>query len=224
MSGDVRAIVYLLKEGDERYKCFLTDDELVVVYLKREEHYPLDILTNIDFGHKKMLLPLVGGGILAILSFLMIFRNLFNPWLSLLALVIGTLALYAGWEGRPSLTVSTPAYEHHFLLRSISPNLKAFRKFLLNFMHNQRHQSNRLYVVLEERQMLEKGKDLHLPSGTDSFQAYTDNQFKNLQETRQEKAIEIDPMKINAPIRYQMQNNELYPFIFGPINSDAIIS
>jgi len=42
-------------------------------------------------------------------------------------------------------------------------------------------------------------------------------------ERRDLLLLEIDPLKIAAQLRYELAHGELYPHIYGPIPSDAVL-
>lgn len=127
------AISYLHEEGNEQNKVWLTREHLQLLYKGKLKVFPLKNINRISFNHRKLMLPLVIGGIAASLSLVAIIKLFYNPWLTLSLLTAGCLAAYRGYQGSWVLTIEEAKFNSDFFIRSISPNLKAFVRYANTF-------------------------------------------------------------------------------------------
>ncbi len=127
------ATVYLHEAGNEQNKMWLNQEYLQLVYKGQLKVFPLKNITRISFNHRKLMLPLVIGGIAASLSLVAIMKLFYNPWLTLSLLTAGCLAAYRGYQGSWVLTIEEAKFHSDFFINAITPNLKAFVRYANTF-------------------------------------------------------------------------------------------
>lgn len=131
------ATCYLQKAGNEAHKIWLTRQHIQLLYHGRHRVFELVQVSRLAFNQRKLMLPLVGGGIAATLSLVAIFKTYASPWLMLSLLVAGVLIAYLGYQGSWVLTVHENKHHQDFFLKDISPNLRAFVNYANTFTGRQ---------------------------------------------------------------------------------------
>ena len=130
------AICYLQKAGDERNKCFFNETELFVITHGREFRIYLELINNITYKNKSLLLPIVAGGLVTSLGLLAWFQNIyFTPYL-LFAILGGILLFYFGINGLPALVIQSGNNESHFLLWKRTVNLDVFISYISHYINS----------------------------------------------------------------------------------------
>lgn len=156
------ATCYLQESGNEQHKIWLNRELLQLMYKGRHRVFELKEIRSIEFNHRKLMLPLVLGGITATLSLVAIFRAYYNPWLMLSLLVAGLLAAYLGFLGSWVLTVHENKYHHDFFLKTISPNLRAFVAYANTFTGRQTPGILYLPMALQDWEQVRHAETLRL--------------------------------------------------------------
>ena len=131
----ILAKCYIYERNNEENICYLSKDNLFVKNKGILSHFPLDSIMNISFKQKILLMPIIFGGIMAPLALIALFNGLYSVWLMLSLMMGGLALLYYGIEGGNTLSVQTNVKEYDFFLRSVSPNLKSFVSFVINYQH-----------------------------------------------------------------------------------------
>lgn len=148
------AFCYLQESGNEQHKIWLSREHLQLYYKGKHRVFELRQIRSLAFNHRKLMLPLVTGGITATLSLVAIFKVYYNPWLMLSLLIGGLLTAYLGYQGSWVLTVDETKYQHDFFLKTISPNLRAFLNYANTFTDNLR--PGLLYLPLSQQKWEEE--------------------------------------------------------------------
>ncbi|MDN5200490.1 DUF952 domain-containing protein [Fulvivirgaceae bacterium BMA10] len=236
-SSTIRAICYIYKEGDDKNKCLLTDSDLKVIYKAASFNFSLKDIQEIQFKNKRLMLPLIFGGLIATFSLIAIFKNLFNPWLSLSVFISGSLICYYGYMGTNVLIIKEQSLESDFMLKHVSINILAFVKYakkilLLDRNLLDQHKTWIYHIANPDNwqkaekegfysdQSLQTQGFIHA-SDYDQVIATSERYFERSQELL---LLAIDPEKVRPEIKYERspERNELFPHIYGPINLDAI--
>lgn len=131
------ATCYLHEHGNEQNKLLLSAEHLQFRHQGRLRVFVLDHLRRLSFNHRKLMLPLVLGGITGSLSLVAIFKTQYNPWLMLSLMVGGLLAAYIGYQGSWVLTIEEDKNYTDYYLSSISDNLRAFVAYANTFTSRQ---------------------------------------------------------------------------------------
>lgn len=225
---DIQAICYLYKEGDEKNKVFLTADKLYVVHKKRTFEFELENIKGFGFNIRKLMAPLITGGIMTSLSLATIFRNVFNPYVVTFTFLAGLLLFYYGWTGQLFFTVTTRIKDYDFSVPGASDNMKAFISFLMTsgLIGKKAPGRTATFFVALEKEIWEKYKDGSgiVPLPAEKRRLYTRNQVRD-QKYEKIVFIEIDPLKTRNGVRYLKDpaTGKLLPFLMGDLNREAIV-
>lgn len=226
------AIAYLWQAEDQENKCVLTSQRLMVFYRGQLSSFERHHIKALDFNKRRLLLPLVSGGIMAPLSLLTIFLNLYNPWPLMFILFLGMTLFYLGWQQHPVLTVTDSVKEHDFFLKEISPNLRAF----VNFARSLIFQGKSLMfypLLLDEWEAIKNQPEL-MPDMLKEkafLRLLNPQQLARWRQQKHKKTaayaiLHVDLLKVKAGIRYEtseMNAHELYAHVYGGIPQEAII-
>jgi hypothetical protein len=225
------AIAYLYRADDQDNKCMLTTKRLVVVYEGKVFSLEREHIRSVDFEQRRLLLPLVSGGIIAPFSLLAIFLNLYNLWYLMLLFFLGLLLFYLGLQQQPTLSIRDSVKSHDFFLREITPNLRAFVNFSRQLLFGRQ---SLLYLPLKstEWQVL-KHRDKIAPASLEregSFRLLNQEQLE--QWKRREKGgtaawviLHIQPLEAATEFYYRQSEDspELYAYAQQAISARAII-
>jgi len=224
MKDRIIAFCYLQSANNEKNRCNLWERYLEVIYKDKSHIFPLDAFTGITFSLKKIWLPLVFGGLLASLSAVALFKELTNPWYTFISMLTGLLLFYYGHQGTQVMTVLSGADQTHFFIGRLTPNLESFRNFVLDYRFDR--DSKSIYLLLPN-DAFQEGVDL-MPGnfGWNTFRCLTKSQSRNIEINSSKVMLEIDPLKVDAEIKFEFQPDtpQLVPIIYGKIPAKAIIS
>jgi uncharacterized protein (DUF952 family) len=235
---EIEAFCYLEKANDENNKCYLTNQNLIVIKNGKIHAFPNENIVEISFHHRKLLFLIILGGILVPLTFLLIFRIQYQSWIILLLLFIGILTLYFGYAGRLALTVTTILKEYNIFINEITPNLKAFTDFSTNYIKAKTGKipstHNYIEVILPlntwEKQQNEESFFTEDLNETGYIKGYTYEMKEEAQSQIRHMNIpliilKIDPLKSKSKVEYvaDKQTSRLAPRFLNPIHKNAII-
>ncbi len=234
----IKAICFLYKEDDQQNRCLLGENSLNVIYRSRNYFFDLSNIKNISFETRKLMFPLILGGVSSAFIIISILKNLFNPWISLTMLVASLAISYFGWSGTNVLTIKEKGHQNDFMLKHVSINMKAFIRYVnktLSIRKGLLKKSAMLIYHVTTREnweeAIKKGVYNHASLQTDGFIHASDKDdllitaelyFKELDDL---VLLAIDPEKVTSPIKYELvdERNSLFPHIFGPVNIDSIV-
>jgi len=221
-----KAFVYLLSEGDDGNKLAITDELLLVNHNKHKSLFLLSQIVHVKAENKKMLFPLIVGGIITPFAFLSYFTNMFLPWIHLVFMLAGMFLFYVGWSGKSSLTILLKnGGEENFYLQSISRNLWAFIDFVNNILTNKSDQVLGTFLFFEiEKEDVDTFFGLSSKTENVSFYpvlGYTFGQWeKNSKRLGEENLIIVNPMLAGMEIifSFDVSTNQMRPKLDGPIS------
>ncbi len=236
MTEKIKAFCYLGKSDDDQNKILLGDHELIIIQKGKSHQFELNLIKEINFNDRKLLLPLVTGGILAPLSFVGIIENTFSAWLLLILFFVGLISFYYGWRGITALTINIFFNEQDFPLHQISQNLKVFVDFinpLLPANKDLKKKESMIYHFALEKSWKKQLKEGNYKPDSLNKQGYINassweqikaTYYKHFSRPNQLLIIVIDPLKVKSEIKYEnsSEGDQLYPHIYGPLNQDAI--
>ena len=239
------AVCYLHRAGDERNRCWLTERHLVVQFRGKKHAFERAFLKTVAIEQRRAWLPLIVGGIAAPLSLLALLLNIYNPWVLIYVFLPALLLLYLGWLPYAVLAVHDAVKPHDFRLPAVSANLRAFVRFA-NRMILQG--DNYIYHVARAEdwnQAQTAGRYAPASLAEEGFiHASQADQLERLKRNGMFTAdtdwtvLTIDPLKVQAEIRYEPGGvhpgadppgvtsppEELFPHIYGPLNTDAVVN
>ena len=225
-----RAFCYLYKQGDERNKCTLTETILIITNKGIEDTYLLKDLNHAEFYEKKLLLPLIAGGIIASFGLTAYLSGYFNPWLTMSVSIAGIYSFYYGWSGTWTLTLDTSLGNKDYYLRGVSLNLKAFINYLNYLLMEETggfNQYTKFYYLckyLDWQQVSLSQLPLNRQKAEIKLLTYDQMLLMKAKLTEEEILLMIDPDKLNGEIRFQIDkaSGYLFPYINEEIPFEAI--
>ncbi len=230
ISEEIIAFCYLYKDKDEKNKCLLTAEHLHLIKGGRHTVFELWELREVGFQHKKILAPLVSGGISASLGSIALINYFANPWLMLSICFMGVFLFYHGWRGSPTLSMVTSIKEDHFMMRSISNNLSSFIHYVNQYLESQRFPEKRMFYASLSPEKWEKEKEVILKKGFEFVEnkplmLYTYAQLQyHRQQSKHRIFLAIDPVLARCEIRFERIGKDgLHPFAYGSITPESII-
>lgn len=204
------ATCYLQEAGNEQNKLWLSPEHLQLWHRGRLRVFPLEQLRRLEFNHRKLMLPLVLGGIAASLSLVAIFKTHYNPILMLCLMVAGCLAAYRGYQGSRVLTIEEDKTYTDYYLSSISPNLRAFVTYVNTFTGRQ--PKGLLYLALTPEEWataLERGYlDIRTPQ-----RLHYRQELSQLPADRP-VIVPLNSLKPEIQLRWQQQEETAEPVPF----------
>ncbi len=231
-----KAVCYLQQANDEQNKCLLTEHELVVYYRGKVVNYPLANIKQLTFRFKRLIFPLLLGGIIAPFSLMGMFTQFSYGagWL-LATFMVGLLVFHYGWRGKNTFTITLPHGEEHFFINTITQNMLAFSRYVNTSLSQHDPRESMIYHIASPghwqqqagmatytHPSLEKEGYIHastLQQVVPSWQKHFDTQAGLL-------LLVIDPLLTGSEVKFEQGVNtvQLFPHIYGPINQQAIIA
>lgn len=230
------AVYYFGRESDNNNRCLLTESTLFITRKGRTTQYPVSEIALLSINRRKMMLPLIMGGIFSPLSVIAIVKNLFVPWAILSWFLLNLLLLYFGWQGNSVLTVELHGTHHDFPINSRGNNLYAFVDFVNEYVRQpagSSRQVSALYHILPMKEWnaaqqtrnyapasLSQEGFIHL-STKEQLPQVQEKYFKNQPNLA---LVHIDPLKVTASLKFETiyPDEATYPHLYGPLNLDAV--
>lgn len=231
------AIYYLERENDNNNRCLLTENALIITRKGKTTQYSTSEIALLSINRRKMMLPLIVGGIFSPLSIIAIAKNLFVPWAILSWLMLNLILFYFGWQGYNVLTVELHGLHHDFPIKVRGNNLVAFVDFVNEYVRQPSGKPPRvsaLYHILPEKEWISAQKEgQYTPTSLlkEGFIHLSTHEQLPLVRERyfQHQAnlvlLHIDPLKVTATLRFESvyPNEAPYPHLYGALNWDAVI-
>jgi len=226
-----KAVVYLLSDGDNKNKILISDEELLVIHKNQKHLFPLNNVKKLETQNKKLLFPLIAGGIITPFAFLSYFVNLFLPWIHLISIMLGSLLFYIGWNGTSTLTIiSKNGEELNFYLPSISRNLLAFIDYANMFLRDDQNTAYRdlLFFEIEKKRLkyLTDPETINTTPEIFPLLGYTYHQLKLLSKPLNvPNLVAIDPTNSGQEIKFvfDLKTNQMRPRLDGPVLKNSIV-
>lgn len=234
---EIYAFCYIGKQGDEKNKCLLSNKHLIIIRKGRPHYFPAENILDISFKQRRLLLPLVAGGIIVPFSLLLIFRNAFHTWPVLFLLFGGIFLLYFGYIGRLAITIQTIIKEYDVFVQEATPNLEAFINFANQHIKNLKNKNsenpdNLLKIVLYKEEWVMQKENDFISSPFYKKEGFEEAFTKEMEINLSNKLaklktpavlIYLNPLKIKAEVKFEpAHDGRLAPRIYGKINKDAI--
>jgi hypothetical protein len=231
-SEEAIAVVYLRREGDQSNKCVLTEHYLKVIRKNQIHIFKLSDIQALTIVSKRLLLPLIVGGVVVPLSLLAMFRGDFNPYIIMIAIFAGIYFIYLGYQGVNVLTIGSGSSGANFTLNQSSEHVSEFVNYVSAFIADQKSDTtseSALYLLMDTDHYRRHMDDMSIPLEKDppGLKSATIRQFGMLEKEREpnELILKIDPFLSGTSIRYMMDPDikQLRPYIHGKLNIKAII-
>ncbi|MCC5929634.1 MAG: hypothetical protein JJU28_10345 [Cyclobacteriaceae bacterium] len=203
------AKVYLREEGNQKYLSTFSNLNLNLFYGRKQFKYENLHLKKLETDHRKLLLPLIFGGISVPFVISAIFLSVGGPYITIPLLFIGIYLFYHGWQGSGVLIIYENNRHDVFFLPFISENIKAYIAYVNHYIQ----QPNSAYYLYFPPDVLNKP----------GCMGYTKTQFDSM-AANGSVYYEIDPRELGAQIDYvwHPETKSLRPVIKGIANAESI--
>lgn len=203
------AKVYLREEGNEQYRSTFSNLNLKLFYGKKEFNYDNINLKKLETGHKKLLFPLIFGGITVPFVISAIFLTVGGPYINIPLLFIGIYLFYHGWQGSEVLIIHEKGRYEVFFLPYISENLQAYISYVNQYIR----QPNSVFFLYFPQEVMQQPGCL----------GYTKEQFDKLPGNGN-VYLEIDTRELKSQIDYiwHAESKCLRPIVKGIANAESI--
>jgi uncharacterized protein (DUF952 family) len=227
---------YLKKLGDTKNRILLTNDKLVVIFNGKVQAYFRSNVLSLIINKKKLIIPLVFGGIGTSLSMIATSMGWYDRQIILFITLVFFGVLYYGFVGKDALELTEKGNNNIFLLGG---NLTTVMQFINFFNATKNIHSNysnlkiyhiatkkaweeQIYNVNYNHISLENEGFIHASTAEHLLESY------NLYyETDQELILlDIIPELLAPEVKYELaeRRNAYFPHIFGTINKTSIQS
>ncbi len=209
------AICYIAKTDDAQNKCVLTQDHLYVTRKGKQNAFELDQITQVLIKQKKLLFPLVLGGVVGSLFLIAGFNFLVNIWIAMIIGLAGMLLFYYGWVGSRTLTIYTKVKEYDIFIDQETSPLQAFMSMVNDHFILGKNKTIKYYLPLAKDKWQQAEELGYIESPDTGLRLYSEQLRSNDRIT-----IVIDPAQIPNPINYRMDegSQEVVPYIYGNID------
>ncbi len=143
------AICYLSREGDKNNCCILTSRRLKISHRKSENIFDHRSIKGLRIERKKLLLPLLAGGIFIPLTLVSFFELSLDPFPVTMMLFAGLVIFYLGWNGSKVLSVITADQSYYYPFRQSNAGIQPFINYSLNRMKRISQSELYYYIILK---------------------------------------------------------------------------
>jgi hypothetical protein len=208
------AICNIVKSDDEQNKCTLTNERLYIVRKGKHYSFELDEITQVGFKQKKLLFPLILGGVIGSLFLIAGFNFLINIWIALIIGLAGMLLFYYGWVGSQTLVIHTKVKEFDIFIDQVTSPLEAFVALVNAHFILGKSKTLQYFISLTQEAWQEALAKGHLDDPADGRRLYTANR-----NPVDQLVFMLDPSEVPNQINYLMEesSNEVLPYVLGKI-------
>ena len=234
------AVCSLHRADDKRNRCWLTERHLVVQFRGKKHAFERVFLKTVAIEQRRAWLPLIVGGIAAPFSLLALLLNIYNSWVLIYLFLPALLLLYLGWLPYSVLAVHDAVKSHDFRLPAVSANLRAFVRFANRMILKGNDPVYHVAQTADWNQAQTTGYYAPASLADEGFiHASQADQLERLKRSglfttdTAWVVLTIDPLKVQAEVRYEpgadppgvtSLPNELFPHLYGPLNTDAVVN
>lgn len=228
-------ILFLCLLNSKNDQLILTHDKLIVIFKGKSQVFYRSNIIKLILTKKKLIVPLVIGGIGACMSITAMSMGWYYRQLNLIIIFLFLGVQYYGFIGKDALELFEKGHSNIFLLKKTLPSI---RKFLLVFNSSQAHlqhsYQNFIYHLADPKEWENQlTKDHFTPKNYKKEGFAHASSAGQVQETHQNYysdkdamiLVTIVPEFLTGPIKYEYNSsrNEAFPHIYSPINKTAII-
>ncbi len=226
---------FLAKNGDTKNQIVIRSSSITVYYKGNREDFGYGELKGIRVGRKKLIIPLVLGGIGTSFSMLALMLGWYHYELNLLAVFLFFMWMYYGFSGSDALAVDVKNHQHLYLLRSNRKVVQEVINFLTERMWkiSSNIESQLFHIADREQWESQLGRYYYEPQSfeTDGFVHLSERQ--DLQETvklhmspgAQLILVCINPKWLTEPMKYDFVSGrgKEMPHLYGALNKSSIL-
>lgn len=226
---------YLGQSGDAKNVLVLYDKVLVVIFKGKRMDFPLHSIKGLTITRKKLIIPLVVGGIGTCFSWLALSLGWYHYHTNLLLVFLFFGWMYYGFLGKDGLELNEGKHRHVYLIKTNQFVLNTFLKFTkqrmfqplpalesLSFhLATKTDWESQGQSTLYTHASLEKEGFIHTSYLSELKTSY--EQYFN--PTDQLVLLGIDLSKVEAEVDMAQVSarNAIFPHIHGKLNKSAIV-
>lgn len=226
---------YLGKSGDAQNMLVLYDRTLVVIFKGKRIDFPLTSIKGLTIGRKKLIIPLVIGGIGTCFSWLALSLGWYHYQTNLLMVFLFFGWMYYGFLGKDGLELQEGKDRHLFLIKANHFVLNTFLKFTKARIYQlpPRQESVAFHLALKQEWESQDQSTLYNHPSLASEGFIHTSYFSELLNSYQKYfipedqliLIAIDLSKVEAEVKINevASRNALFPHIYGKLNKSSIV-
>ena len=224
----------LAKAGDVRNQLIIRSSTITVLHKGQKEDFGYGDMVNIKIGHKKLIIPLVAGGIGTSFSMLALSLGWYLYEVNLLAVFLFFFWMYYGFSGTDALIVELKRHQHIYLLRS---NVKMAQE-AINFLKERIWKINtatteKMYHIASVAEWKSQASRYYYTSKNNIEEGFIHlSSEEDLRETIDKYfALEDEIVLIclnpkwlleELKLEYVGTRKKMMPHLYGPLNKSAI--
>lgn len=212
------AYCHIKSQDDNRNVCVLTTNALEVSTRGIKKTYLLSNIANIAIKQKKMLFPIIAGGIVGSLFFIASFNFVINLWLSLSLSGLGFVLFYYGWQGSPTISIKTKVKEYDHFINTVSQALHLFIEFINYEIIPSSNSELCFYIKLDNEDWVRQQQSEEIEV---KGKKYLQTQSQ-LSINGNEVILKIVISRLIPKIAIEIHEGQLHPYVTGNINLDAL--
>jgi len=237
MFNEIVLLKTYLAESKSDDRCILLyRDKLRVVYNAKVDEIALDQIKGINVTKKKLIVPLILGGIGTSFSMLTLLAGWYHYQLNLAAVFMFFGVMYWGILGRKALEINVPKHRYVYLLKEDLPQVAQFLSFLNELRINKLKKTvDRFFHVAysSDWKIAENSTEYSHPSLLEDGFVHC-SRIEDLkksyeiffEEETEVMLLEIDIEKLIPEVVYVdiPSRDTNFPHVQGPINKTSIVS
>lgn len=189
---------FLQSDKDDSNVIYLTSNRLILVRKSKVSEFLLSTLSSVYISTKKLLFPIIAGGILSSLCIAALGTNTYNPYYLLLGFLAGLALLYWGYTGSRALCIVEGNHETNLFLRSFAEPLHRFVDFVNQYKNTPSSSLLKFYLVVSNSNQSEHFTKTPL---------LTFNELMNQANEPPLFACEIDSTEPGMEVTYKVDQN-----------------
>lgn len=218
----VLAVSDLEEQNSKSKRLLLTAQSLQVYYRGKGRAFSLEYLERLSLEHRKLWLPLIGGGILASLCLLALLHTFNMPYRLLAGAVIGAFGIWWGYRGSTALVVYEQRHHTDFLLRQPAGSLPLFIAFANRIIRRYPQPLGEFCIRLssQEWQQLSESGTLHL----DKARRCEPPEIAVRQNPGTEEGhwFAFDPYSMGPRLQWSLNGQELVAHLQGSLSMQEV--
>ncbi|SMD38252.1 Uncharacterized conserved protein, DUF952 family [Reichenbachiella faecimaris] len=226
---------YLGKGGDAQNMLVLYDRILVVIFKGKRVDFPLSSIKGLVISRKKLIIPLVIGGIGTCFSWLALSLGWYHYQTNLLLVFLFFGWMYYGFIGKDGLELLEGKDRHVFLIKANHFVLNTFLKFTKARMYQAPAQRESISFHLSSKKDWEaQGQSTLYKHPSLESEGFIHTSYLSELRTTYEQYFKpddqlvllgIDLSKVEAEVKINEvpSRGTLFPHIYGKLNKSAIV-
>lgn len=228
-------VCYLKAKADPNFQLILTHDKLIVVYKGKSQVFYRRNILNIELSKKKLIVPLVIGGIGTSMAIVAMSMGWYHRQLNLFTIFFFFAVMYYGFVGKDALELFEKGHSNVYLINKVLPSIRRFIGFFNSSQAFLQYTGqNFIYHLAEPKEWEEQlTNENYTTKGLEAEGFIHASTREQLQATYERYYSDRDTMVLltivpdflsNKVVHdYSHASKEHFPHIYGPINKTAIV-